>query len=68
LGETNFLGAAASNGTSVSALDDRRVWSIGRIKPDRGEPKCSEKILSQYQFFYHKSHIDYSEVEPRTLG
>jgi hypothetical protein len=63
LGETDFLDTAASDGTAASSLVERRIWSIGR-----GEPKRSEKILSQCQFIYHKYHIGYSEVEAKTLG
>jgi hypothetical protein len=52
---------------NLKGLDGRSLWMIGGIKTGRGNPKCSEKFPSFFHFVNHKSHTDYTGIEPVPL-
>jgi hypothetical protein len=44
----------------ISYVDISWTWN----DPDKGNPKYSERNLSQYHFFHKKSHMDWPGIEP----
>jgi hypothetical protein len=52
---------------TLIALGGRSLWMIGGIKTGRENPKCSEKLPSFFHFVNHKSHTDYTGIEPVRL-
>jgi hypothetical protein len=65
IGETVSLLNPAANGPIVHPPDD--IWMNVEQRwnhTDRGNPKDSQKILSQCHFVHHKTHVDYPENEP----
>jgi len=52
---------------TLRALDGRNLWMIGGIKTGRGIPKFSKKFPAFFHFVNHKSHKDYTGIEPVPL-
>jgi hypothetical protein len=58
------LWAAITNGPIINLPENIWIYEPRQNDTDRGNPKNSETILSQYRFVYHKSHMDWHGQEP----